>query len=858
MPELFVDCAIPVEVDTLFTYRVPTELHPLIKRGVRVIAPFGRRTVIGIVHTISTFTTVQNLKSIQDVLDTGPVMSEELLGLSDWIAGYYIASRGDVIKTMLVQGATRPGRRTARLTIEDTSALLTELSSAPRQAAIVKALEGKKGVSLQHLQKTTGIKGMHAILSSLERRGVVTVEEEVPGEGLKPKSENVIVVNAAAKERWQEALADFGSRRQTQSMTRQSDILRSLLALSDEAVPLSDFLKTTGFSLSTIRTMEKKAFLKISQREVNRTVEYGESIGAPALNSIAPNRHQQVALDAITSAMRRGAYHAFLLHGITGSGKTQVYIEAIRHALAAGKTAIVLVPEISLTPQIVRRFKEHFGEKVVALHSRMSPGERYDAWRLTHQGKYSIVIGPRSAIFAPLKNLGLIAVDEEHEPSYKQFDQTPRYHARDVALVRGSLAGAVVVLGSATPSMESFANAKSGKYTLLELPERVDNAKLPTVEVVDMAAERRRKLAIHKEGRKADFKEDPVLAKALPRRFVFGSVSDLLKEKIEDRLKKKEGIILLQNRRGYSPFIECPDCGYVEMCDRCSISLTYHLSQRHLRCHYCGFVKEPPDICPKCRSIDIAYRGVGTQRVEEELHELFPDLRLVRMDLDTTSERGSHDAILRKFAAGEADVLLGTQMVAKGLDFSRVTLVGVISADTQMLLPDFRASERTFQLLTQVAGRAGRSALAGEVVIQSFQPGHESLKYVGTHDFVSFFEQELPLRKELEYPPFTRIVLIEFRGEKEDEVMRHATWISERLHAKESHLRILGPAPAVIAKVRNVFRWHIVVKDSKERDPSGKRLHRSIRETMEAYRADRLGKSRSVKVIIDIDPVGMM
>jgi primosomal protein N' (replication factor Y) len=477
---------------------------------------------------------------------------------------------------------------------------------------------------------------------------------------------------------------------------------------------------------------------------------------------------------------------------------------------------------------------------------------------LTREGKYSIVIGPRSAVFAPLKNLGLIVVDEEHEASYKQFDQSPRYHARDVALVRAQHLDAVVVLGSATPALESYANAMSGKYTLIELPERVDNAQLPKIEIVDMANERQKKLTIFREQRKAEFKQDPAMARLSKRKFEVEMISDLLKQHIARRLEKKEGIIILQNRRGFAPIIECPDCGYVEMCDNCNITLTYHLTKQHLRCHYCGYVKHPPEACPKCQSIDIRYRGFGTQRIEGELHRLFPSARLLRMDLDTTSRRGAHDRILHAFAEGEADILLGTQMVAKGLDFSRVTLVGVISADTQMLLPDYRSAERTFQLLTQVAGRAGRSTLAGEVIIQTFQPSHYSLRHVESHDFTSFYLEELSYRKELLYPPYSRIVLIECKGERESEVIRHANIIAGLLKQHVGTYLVLGPAPAAITKIKKHFRWHIVVKDVKGSDPSARPLHRTLKDVFWEYSASVAGKSKEVQCSIDVDPAGMM
>jgi primosomal protein N' (replication factor Y) len=549
----------------------------------------------------------------------------------------------------------------------------------------------------------------------------------------------------------------------------------------------------------------------------------------------------------IGAALAADARRTFLLHGVTGSGKTQVYIEAIRLSLQRGKGAIVLVPEISLTPQIVRRFNTHFPGTVAVVHSRLSPAERHQVWRRTAEGEYRVVIGPRSALFAPVHPLGLLVVDEEHESSYKQYDAGPRYQARDAALVRARIAGAVAVLGSATPSLESYFNAGSGKYELLRLPERIDNVPMPAVDIVDMREERRKEYNT--------LKEKFALEKA-PRwkGFQQKSLSTLLREKITDRLQRGEGIILLQNRRGFAPFVECMDCGYAETCERCSVTLTYHVSRRHLRCHYCGTVYAQHTHCPQCTGASLLLKGIGTQRVEEELSELFPDATVLRMDLDTTSRKGSHERILRKFGSGEAQILLGTQMVAKGLDFPHVTLVGVISADTQMLLPDFRSAERTFQLLTQVSGRAGRSVLKGEVVIQTHQPDHYALKHVLDHDFPAFYDEETETRRELEYPPFSRLVLVECRGENEERVRHEAERIGTLLKGGNGMFTLLGPSPAVIAKLNNQYRWHIIIKTRRDRDPNGSHVRALLRKAIPEPR----GTRNSVRVIVDVDPAGIL
>jgi primosomal protein N' (replication factor Y) len=477
----------------------------------------------------------------------------------------------------------------------------------------------------------------------------------------------------------------------------------------------------------------------------------------------------------------------------------------------------------------------------------MSAGERRAAWVAAASGSCDIVIGPRSAVFAPLSSLGLVVVDEEHESAYKQYDAAPRYHARDVAVVRARNARATVILGSATPSLESYANATAGKYHLLELPARIDDARMPEITIVDMIRERKALYAATKESLPAERRHEL-------KHFRQPLLSQLLRESITDRLARKEGIILLQNRRGYAPFLECLDCGHTETCDNCSVTMTYHAAQRHLRCHYCGAVKNPPLLCPDCGSPELQLQGAGTQRIEEELTNTFPQARIERMDLDTTTRKGSHDRILRRFGERTTDILLGTQMVAKGLDYPHVTLVGVISADTQLLLPDFRASERTYQLLTQVAGRAGRSTLKGEVIVQTHQADHPTLRHVVSHSYEEFYREEAATRAELQYPPFARLVLIELRGPDALAVEKDARSLARRLNGTNGWFTVLGPAPAVIARIRNNYRWHILIKYGREQDPSGARMSSLLRTLLERA----MQAHTQVRVAVDVDPVGLL
>jgi len=489
-----------------------------------------------------------------------------------------------------------------------------------------------------------------------------------------------------------------------------------------------------------------------------------------------------------------------------------------------------MVPEISLTPQIVHRFRVRFKDQVVLMHSRMSVGERYDAWRALFSGKAKVVIGPRSAVFAPVKNLGLIIVDEEHESTYKQADSTPRYNGRDVAVMRSLINRAVTVLGSATPSVESYYNAEIGKYKLLSIPDRIDNARMPKILVVDFRKEKKEKLST-------------------------GSISSVLREKINERLLRKESTILLRNRRGFSTYLLCGECGYVEMCPNCDLTLTFHKRKKHLRCHYCGFVKEPPVVCPRCGSTNLYYGGTGTQKVEEELATIFPEAKILRMDLDTTSKKGAHDRILSEFASGDVDILIGTQLVAKGLDFPKVTLVGVISADDSMLLPDFRSNEKAFQLLTQVSGRAGRRDKEGEVVIQVRTADNPILDFVVRHDYKSFYEKEIEFRKELSYPPFTRMALVEFRGRNLASTSSAAEAAAKRMRKELQAVSILGPSPAVITRLSGKFRYQIVLKLNKSFDSSNERLKRVLDEI--DLDIKRVYKN-SVEFYSDVDPISTL
>ncbi len=610
-------------------------------------------------------------------------------------------------------------------------------------------------------------------------------------------------------------------------------------------LPLAELLQLASTTTDMVRRLEDKGLVSISSQVSERDPYADEQI--VATRPLPLNPDQARALEAITAALDEltaprsasalaspepRAPAIFLLHGVTGSGKTEVYLQALAHTLQSGKGAIVLVPEISLTPQTVERFKARFHQGplrtlVAVLHSHLSAGERHDEWQKIRQGRARIVIGARSAIFAPVHPLGLIVVDEEHEHSYKQ-EEAPRYHARDVAVVRAQREGAVVVLGSATPSLESYHNAQRGKYRLLSLPNRADDARLPIIRVIDLRTEARR-------------------TRGLP---VF---SHALHEAILQRLERREQAILFLNRRGYATSLQCPRCGYVAGCPNCSMALTYHHSRVLLACHICGHEEPAPNVCPEagCGSPGIRFAGLGTERIEEALARSFPNARIARMDSDTLRRKEDYRRVLNDFRVGRTDILVGTQMIAKGLHFPNVTLVGIIHADLSLHLPDFRAGERTFQLITQVAGRAGRGDIEGEVFVQSFTPFHPAIQFARKHDYVGFYEQEIEFRQQLRYPPISRAALLIVRGRNEDKVRLAADHVAREVRAaleSVDDLLVSGPAPAPLLKAQNFFRYHLMLRSRAMARVSG----------LLAPCIERIRLPDDVQLTVDIDPVNMM
>ena len=824
-------------VEGVYTYAVPPHLDAAAAVGARVLVPFGPRPITGIVTAREPAPAAmqgKRIKAIAEVLDDAPPLPAELLKLTRWMAAYYACSWGDVLKAALPAGVDAGGTR--QLTRTDQPAvwrgaslgrdLLVWLDGQPDAAT---------GLDLGALGARFGQKVPGTLLAELEAAGLMRLTYTAT-RAVQVKTERAVRLLVPAEE--------------AQSAVRGARQLAVIAALAElaafaggEPASQSDVLAQSGASSSTVKRLAELELVEVTEREVVRS-----PLGsAPVTPTEAPAFHpsQRAAVDAVAMALMDEKAETFLLQGITGSGKTEVYLQALAACRALGKAAIVLVPEIALTPQTVRRFRGRFGDEVAVLHSRMSAGERYDAWRMLRQGRCQIAIGPRSAVLAPLENVGLIVVDEEHETSYKQFDPAPRYHARDVAVVRAHFAGAVCVLGSATPSFESVHNARIGKYTLLKMPERVPvkghaAAPLPTVRVVDLAREKQ-------------------------VRRLRGALAHPLREAIARRLERGEQTILLQNRRGYAPVLSCDDCGTAPTCPDCAVSLTLHRPGRGrptlLRCHYCGHAEAVPTVCPACSAPDLAQLGHGTQRVEEELAALFPQARVLRMDLDTTGTKDAHATLLAQFGRGDADILVGTQMVAKGLDFPRVTLVGVVDADTGMLLPDFRASERAFQLIAQVAGRAGRADLPGEVLVQTRNPDHPAVAFALRHDVDGFAAHELAERRMLGYPPYGRLLGAEFKAPTEEAAERLAhQWTAEARALLAAQMDgdgappaidILGPTQALIGKIKGHWRFHTILKATLTTPPTA--LQRLARAA-----THRVGTPpKGCRINLDVDPVGL-
>jgi primosomal protein N' (replication factor Y) (superfamily II helicase) len=795
-----------MQTDRTYDYLVPEEWMGSILPGMRVVVPFGPRKIQGFVMELKEKSEVSKLKAISEPMDLVPVLNEELLLLGNWLTERTLCFKISAFQAMLPAAMKAKYEKFFRL--ED----MTSLEELPDP------LSGLFRKSSEASWKTANEAGFLPLIQKQVKQGKVDVVYKVKARGKKKTVRKIL----PAFERHQlegilESLPPQAS--------KQKEVLRYISNASSDGTPLliNQIIESAGTTASTIKTLVKKGLLVEKEEEVYR--DPFEDRLFEQTSPLPLTEQQSQAIKPVLDVIDQNLHRTFLLYGVTGSGKTEIYLQSIQRVLEEGKEAIVLVPEISLTPQMVQRFKGRFGDDVAVLHSGLSVGEKYDEWRKIQRKEVKVVVGARSAIFAPFENIGIIIIDEEHETSYKQ-EENPRYHARDVAVQRAETHKCPVILGSATPSLESFARASKGVYQLLTLNKRMNDGDLPKVSVVDMREELR-------NGNRSMFSQE-------------------LFDKLQTRLEKGEQTVLFLNRRGHSSFIMCRDCGFVVQCPNCDISLTYHRFSNGMKCHYCGYEEGVPNTCPECTSEHIRYFGTGTQKVEEELTKLLPGARIIRMDVDTTSRKGSHEKLLTAFGEGKADILLGTQMIAKGLDFPNITLVGVLSADTMLHLPDFRAAEKTFQLLTQVSGRAGRHTLPGEVVVQTYNPEHYSIELAAEHDFDRFYLQEMAMRKMGAYPPFYYITMITLSHEDLMKVVGIAEKLSAYVRARLSDSTIiLGPAASPIPRIKNRYRYQCLIKY--KREPN---LTPTLKTVLDQFQQQ--FASGGLTISIDVNPYMMM
>jgi primosomal protein N' (replication factor Y) len=813
-----VEVAVGLPVWKTFTYRVPWVIKEQIAVGKRVLVPFRRRKVTGYVLSfpvpIPDQLNPEKLKDVIDVLDEFALFDEAMLLFFRWISTYYVYPLGEVIKTGLPPGLTVETCRILRITT-DGKARIAELPPESEDRQLLRICAEKGEISLDKLSRRASVANLHSRILLLKRDRLLSEELRLRKGHFRARLETFVTFRG-----------DSEAGEKVKLTPRESEILRSIQ--SRGRVSRKELQSSIPRVSYYIGRLAKKGCVTLSSEEVYRDPLEGEDFGSDQEPNLT--RGQEKVLFEIERAISAGGFRPFLLHGITGSGKTEIYLRSIQRVTEQGRQAIVLVPEISLTPQLISRFKRRFRRGIALLHSGLSPRERYDQWGLILRGEVCIAVGARSAVFAPFKRLGIIIVDEEHETSFKQEEKL-KYNARDLAVMRAKMVDALLILGSATPSIESFFNTtQTQKFHYLSLPHRVESRLLPAVEIVDMRGEK-------------DNGRHPVFSAKL---------KDAL---LANATRGKQSLLFL-NRRGFASFILCRDCGWTFRCSNCSVTFTYHATGRVLQCHHCGLTIPAPSQCPHCEGYNLHPLGFGTQRVEDEILKLIPSARIARMDRDTTTKKGTYRRIVRAMETGTIDVLVGTQMIVKGHDFPNITLVGIICADTVLNFPDFRATERTFQLLTQAAGRAGRGDETGRVIIQTYNPGHYSIQRAKDHDFISFYEEEILHRKELEYPPYSRLANLRVSGNSQARTQSFAERLgivgaqmrkSRRIY--RDHIDLLGPCNAPLARVKGKHRWQLLVKSDRS-----ERLHRFIGELVRKAEKEAI----AVHLEVDVDPINLM
>ncbi len=808
---MFVSVAVGIPSEKTFTYAVPEALEKSVAVGKRVLVPFGRKRLTGYVLAVQDAPAFENVRDVIDVLDAEPLFDEEDLRFYRWASDYYLYPLGKALSEILPGGIDIRSRLWISPVADGDRETGRDLTD--RQRGLMRILKDfPGGLSAGSLQKLAGRKDVYHEIRSLQARGLAAVEDRIDKPKVSPKKEKIVCLAPGLP---------FPGK-----LTERQRLLVESVGASGP-VPLPVLRLSFRNASALVGNLVRKGALLQEERECYRSPGAEPQIGARN-GTIRLNEDQRAALQEILKGISGGRFAPYLLHGVTGSGKTEVYLQAIREAVKDGGGVIFLVPEIALTPQLLSRFRESFRDQEIAvLHSGISNRARYDQWRRIRRGEIRIVAGARSALFAPVRNLRLIVVDEEHDGSYKQDDRM-RYNARDLALVKARLHAAAVVLGSATPSLQSYLNSAGKRYRRLRLPRRVEDRPLPAVEIVDMKAENEEKGGV------------PVLSRAL-------------RQAVAETLNARKQTLLFLNRRGFNTFLTCLDCGHVFRCLNCAVSLTHHAGEGILKCHYCDMHVPVPLQCPVCRGRRVHSYGVGTEKLEEAVKRMFPRARVARMDSDTTAAKGAHGRILQAFDRREIDILVGTQMITKGHDFPDVTLVGVISADTALNIPDFRAAEKTFQILTQVSGRGGRGGDPGRVIVQTLNPAHYALRRAREHDYEGFYRDEIPLRRSLSYPPFARIINIHVsslsseRGRESVGEMRRMADALAGADRRPGMIDVVGPAESPIARIKGRYRWQLLFKGADSR---------ALHELARAVLARRWPDGLDVKA--DVDPLNFM
>ncbi|MBQ2615123.1 MAG: primosomal protein N' [Clostridia bacterium] len=800
-------------INQSFDYLIPKEWESVIQPGLRVLVPFGvhNNSAEALVLSVKETSEFSRLKTLLRPLDQEPICTPELLQLCEWMQHRYFCSFQQAYRQI------KPPYMGAKIRKWVIFQQTTEDKLTPTQQQFLDKLRELDGIAeLEELEAVLNKKGLSRTAFALQNLGIVEVREQ-----LDESISFLYIRKARLNPETEEGYALAEELRQRRAPV-QADMVLALCENGD--MRTSDLIAVTDGNYQSLNALQDKGIVTIYREKAER-LAYEEDKYTPT-KAYVPTEEQRPVIDHLNNLIRHQMHEKILLHGITGSGKTEIFLQAIDTCIQEGKQAIMLVPEISLTPQMVERFVSRFGSSVAVMHSGLSQGERFDQWHKIKQGKVHVVVGARSAVFAPFDKLGIIILDEEHESSYKS-ENAPRYHAREIAMYRGQKFGAPVLLASATPSISSYYYAKEGRYRLFEMQKRYNNQTLPEAQICDMRSEL---LDLHN----------------------LSAISTKLRAEIQKNLERGEKSILFLNRRGYNTFVSCRECGYVMECDQCSIALTYHRKSNQLVCHYCGQSHQPAETCPQCGSKYIKFFGTGTQKIEDELHTLFPDAKILRMDFDTTSQKGGHELILNQFRNGDADILLGTQMVTKGLDFPDVTLVGVLAADASLNVDDFRASERCFSLITQVCGRAGRGDLRGRAIIQTYQPDNSTIQFAKMQNYKEFYQNEILYRKRMQYPPFCDMLYILVSGENEETVAQEILNIDAfiKAHAPEDCIHSdLPPSPAPIAKIKNKFRYRLLIKAQPVQ-----KLFPLLHQISLSHNESRTENS----LVIDINPVNML